>query len=100
MSEMPVRAQPELIPAEFASKLSEHDKPCYFLQLTVRNVRSFSVEQTLDLCDSQNIPARWTVLLGDNGVGKTTLLQAIAAMMPRKLPGVKNGPEGANSPPQ
>jgi hypothetical protein len=89
MGETPVGAQPDLIPADSSAKTSAKDKPCYFLSLTVKNIRSFGSEQTLDLCDSKNTPARWTVLLGDNGVGKTTLLQAIAAMMPKAVPGVK-----------
>lgn len=54
--------------------------PAYFLSLTVENVRCFGPEQTLDLSDGDGRPAQWTVLLGDNGTGKTTLLQAIAGM--------------------
>jgi ABC-type sulfate/molybdate transport systems ATPase subunit len=46
----------------------------------VENVRCFGPEQTLDLSDGDGSPAQWTVLLGDNGTGKTTLLQAIAGM--------------------
>ncbi len=54
--------------------------PAYFLSLTVENVRCFGPEQTLDLTNDEDRPAQWTVLLGDNGTGKTTLLQAIAGM--------------------
>jgi energy-coupling factor transporter ATP-binding protein EcfA2 len=55
------------------------DQPGYFLSLTVRNVRCFGdIEQTLDLSDGKGRPAQWTILLGDNGTGKTTLLQALA----------------------
>lgn len=50
--------------------------PGYFLSLTLENVRCFGPEQTLDLTDDDGTPAQWTVLLGDNGTGKTTLLQA------------------------
>ena len=35
--------------------------------------------------DDQEKPARWTLLLGDNGVGKTTLLQCLAWMRPVPL---------------
>jgi len=57
------------------------DQPGYFLSLTIRNVRCFGdVEQTLDLSDGKGRPAPWTILLGDNGTGKTTLLQTIAAV--------------------
>lgn len=54
--------------------------PAYFLSVTVENVRCFGPEQTLDLTNGDGDPAQWTVLLGDNGTGKTTLLQAIAAL--------------------
>jgi energy-coupling factor transporter ATP-binding protein EcfA2 len=54
--------------------------PAYFLSLTVENVRCFGPEQTLDLSDGDGSPAQWTVLLGDNGTGKTTLLQALSAL--------------------
>ncbi len=54
----------------------------YFLSLTVENVRCFGPKQTLDLSDGKGGPARWTVILGDNGVGKTTLLQCLAAIEP------------------
>lgn len=50
----------------------------YFLSLSLENVRCFGEKQTLDLSDGKGRPARWTILLGDNGTGKTTALQAIA----------------------
>ena len=50
--------------------------PAYFLSLTLENVRCFGPEQTPNLTDDDGTPAQWTVLLGDNGTGKTTLLQA------------------------
>lgn len=56
--------------------------PAYFLNLKLSNVRCFGEEQTLDLSDSNGRPARWTVILGENGTGKTTLLQCLAMMEP------------------
>ncbi len=47
----------------------------YFLSLELENVRCFSEKQTLDLSDGNGRPARWTILLGENGTGKTTVLQ-------------------------
>ena len=51
----------------------------YFLSLKLENVRCFGSEQTLNLSDSRdkNRPAQWTVILGDNGTGKTTLLEVL-----------------------
>lgn len=56
----------------------------YFLRLTVSGVRTFATEQTLDLSDGKGNPARWTILLGDNGVGKTSLLQVFGRMRWKK----------------
>jgi hypothetical protein len=54
----------------------------YFLSLSLENVRCFGEKQVLDLSDSEGRPARWTILLGNNGTGKTTVLQALAAFVP------------------
>jgi len=55
--------------------------PAYFCSLEVENVRCFAGRQRLDLMHDGR-PAKWTVLLGDNGVGKTTLLQCLYMMAP------------------
>lgn len=34
------------------------------------------------MVDSEGRPAQWTLILGENGVGKTTLLQCLASMCP------------------
>jgi predicted ATP-binding protein involved in virulence len=68
--------------------------PMYFLELAVENVRCFGPRQVLDLRDRDGRPAKWTVILGDNGVGKTTLLQSLYAMkptVPPPAPGVLAG---------
>jgi hypothetical protein len=54
----------------------------YFLSLELENVRCFSERQRLDLSDGNGRPARWTILLGENGTGKTTILQLLAAVEP------------------
>ena len=64
---------------------SEKLPPAYFLSLELENVRCFGPKQTLDLSDGNGRPARWTVILGDNGVGKTTILQCLAMMYPPVL---------------
>src|ERR671931_496730 len=60
--------------------------PAYFLSLTVENVRCFGPRQTLNLSDNEGRPAQWTIILGDNGVGKTTILQSIVALLPVSRP--------------
>ena len=62
--------------------LSRCQESIYFISLTVENVRCFTETQELRLVDSNGCPARWTLLLGDNGVGKSTLLQCLAWMRP------------------
>lgn len=52
----------------------------YFLSLSLENVRCFGPKQTLDLSDGHGKPARWTILVGANGTGKTTLLQALVGV--------------------
>ena len=56
--------------------------PIYFRSLELENVRCFGKRQRLDLTDKDGNPARWVLVLGDNGVGKTTLLQCLAWMRP------------------
>jgi energy-coupling factor transporter ATP-binding protein EcfA2 len=56
--------------------------PVYFLSMTLKDVRCFGPEQTLHLSDGKGRPARWTVILSNNGMGKTTLLQALTAFEP------------------
>jgi hypothetical protein len=52
----------------------------YFLSLTVENVRCFGPAQTLDLSNGHGGYAPWTIILGENGLGKTTLLTCLACI--------------------
>jgi predicted ATP-binding protein involved in virulence len=63
------------------SKL-KNSKFKYFTQLELENVRAFGTKQILKLADENGDPTQWTVLLGDNGVGKSTLLECFGWMMP------------------
>jgi ABC-type molybdenum transport system ATPase subunit/photorepair protein PhrA len=52
----------------------------YFLSLEVEDVLYFKDRQVRNLTDGEGKPKQWTVILGDNGVGKTTLLRCLAGM--------------------
>src|SRR5688572_15855618 len=54
----------------------------YFLELTVENVRCFGKKQTIKLSDAKGKPYHWTILMGDNGVGKTSLLKSFVSIAP------------------
>lgn len=62
------------------------EAPFYFTNLSIENVRAFGERQELKLVDADGRPAPWTLIVGDNGVGKTTLLQCLAWMRPRFNP--------------
>lgn len=74
MTNEPKKARSKRKPAQSENSA----KPAYFLSLEVENVLCFKDRQRLDLSDGNGNPARWTVILGDNGVGKTTLLRCLA----------------------
>ena len=65
-------------------------EPVYFLKLELENVRCFGENATLDLSDGKGNWKKWTVILGDNGLGKTTLLQALALFETIKRAGPPN----------
>jgi energy-coupling factor transporter ATP-binding protein EcfA2 len=60
---------------------AEQETPAvYFRSIEVENVLCFKDKQVLDLSNEYGNPVQWTVILGDNGVGKTTLLRCLAGM--------------------
>lgn len=67
----------------------------YFSTLEVENIKSFEKTQILDLKNSDGTISPWTLILGDNGVGKTTLLHCLAWMVPVEAPPLNA--EGAQS---
>ena len=54
----------------------------YFSSLEIENVRCFGGRQVLDLTDDDGRPVQWSLLIGENGTGKTTLLECLAWMCP------------------
>jgi predicted ATP-binding protein involved in virulence len=55
----------------------------WFKSISLENVRSFGPKQTIyfteDGTENGNV-ARWNVILGDNGMGKTTVLKAVCLL--------------------
>ncbi len=54
----------------------------YLKSLEIENVRCFGKKQKIDFTTKDGKIAQWTVILGDNGTGKTTILRSIVSMLP------------------
>ncbi len=61
---------------------SESPQNAYFLSLELENVRCFAERQWVDFSDENDNPKQWTIILGDNGTGKTTILQSLISVLP------------------
>ena len=61
---------------------AEAKRASFLTQLALENVKSFLGSHLLSLTDENGRPARWTLILGENGVGKTTLLECLAHLAP------------------
>jgi energy-coupling factor transporter ATP-binding protein EcfA2 len=59
-----------------------NDAAIYFKSLELTDFRTFG-KASIDLVNKFNVLPQWTLLLGDNGVGKSTILQCIAWMKPQ-----------------
>src|ERR1700674_4901291 len=66
--------------ARHTSRDGGGDSPLYLKKIVLENVRCFK-KLDFDLTARRNRPRMWGVILGDNGVGKTTLLRSIAMGM-------------------
>lgn len=65
---------------------TKKDNLMYFSELQIENIKCFERVQKLDLKNSEGKIARWTLILGENGVGKTTLLKCLSWMVPVQAP--------------
>jgi predicted ATP-binding protein involved in virulence len=60
----------------------QHTNHSYFFSLELEGVNCFKEMQTLDMSDGKGSFSPWTIILGDNGTGKTTLLKILERMQP------------------
>jgi AAA domain, putative AbiEii toxin, Type IV TA system len=63
---------------QFAENINE--PAVYFKTLHMMNVRCFKGDHTIDLSNNSKKPTQWTVILGNNNTGKTTILRALGDM--------------------
>lgn len=64
------------------SEKETHTDFSYFYKLELEGINCFKNKQNLDLSDGNGSHAQWTIILGDNGTGKTTLLRVLDRMQP------------------
>lgn len=57
----------------------------WFKSISLENVRSFGTKQTINFTDKDGNAARWNVILGDNGTGKTTVLKGLCLVISDKF---------------
>ncbi|UWY29257.1 AAA family ATPase [Flavobacterium sp. TR2] len=60
----------------------ENNEHSYFYSLELEMFNCFKDKQTLDLSDGKGTYSQWTIILGDNGTGKTTLLRVLDRIQP------------------
>lgn len=57
--------------------MNNPSQPIYFREISLENVRCFGKKQVIRFTDKAGKTARWSLVLGENGIGKTTLLKSI-----------------------
>jgi predicted ATPase len=62
----------------------------YFASLTLENLKCFKGKHDINLSTPEGKPAMWTVILGNNNTGKTTILRALAGLEARLERKLKN----------
>ncbi len=54
----------------------------YFTKIEIENIKCFGKKIEFDLTNNDGTISPWTLIIGNNGLGKTTLLKSIAWMIP------------------
>lgn len=54
----------------------------YLKKIDIENVRCFGSKQHIDFTGDDGKISQWTVILGDNGTGKTSILKSIVSLLP------------------
>jgi len=50
----------------------------YLRNLSIENLRTFGKRQTISFTDKNDKPYLWNIIIGDNGIGKTSILKALS----------------------
>jgi predicted ATP-binding protein involved in virulence len=58
-----------------------HPVYSYLKKITIGNVRCFGKKQQIEFCKKGKPLPNWTIVLGNNGTGKTTILKTLALML-------------------
>ena len=66
-------------------KLEKKNQPIYLESLSIAGIKCFGPEQTIQFSDNGK-PRMWTMILGDNGTGKSTILKCIALALSQNEP--------------
>jgi len=62
------------------NEMAAQNEGVYFTKLEIEGFRCFGPKQVLDLSDGKGNWRKWTVILGDNGTGKTSILQLFSSL--------------------
>lgn len=54
----------------------------YLKKIAIENVKCFGSKQHIDFTGDDGKISQWTVILGDNGTGKTSILKSIVSLLP------------------